>query len=173
MLQRIDDVQLAQINVNLAADIKKRTICLFVAELLYKVLKHPMRDAELFDFLVYAIQTLEQCEAPHNFHISFLLRLTQFLGFYPDFSSRGQWLDLRTGVKNFGMPLHPDCISTEHTILLEQIAMSEDLSASEVSLSRADRRALLDILILYYSLHLDSFYTLKSLDILAAVFEYE
>ena len=102
-LQRIDDVQISMINNSLAADIRKRTICLFIAELLYKVLKHPMRDAELFDFLILSIQTLEQCDEPQNFHLAFMLRLTQFLGFYPDFMSHGQWLDLRTG----GPRLHP------------------------------------------------------------------
>jgi len=170
-LQRLDDVQIAMLNNHIATDIRKRTICLFIAEVLYRSLKHPMKDEQLFDFLLLSVQTLEACDEPQNFHLTFLLRLSQFLGFYPNLDSQGQWLDLRSGVKNYGPPLHPDCMSTEQTILLERIESSEDLTAADVHLTRQQRSDLLDDLILYYTLHLAGFYTPKSLDILSAVFD--
>ncbi len=170
-LQKLDDVQLAMNNQQIALDIRKRTICLFIAEILYRSLKHPMKDEQLFDYLILSIQTLEACDEPQNFHLTFLLRLSQFLGFYPNFDTQGTWLDLRSGVKNYGAPQHPDCMSTERTVLLEQIEASESLTAADITLTRQQRTELLNDLILYYSLHLAGFYTPKSLDILTAVFE--
>lgn len=170
-LQRIEDIQLSEVNHQIAIDVRKRTICMFMAEILYRSLKHPMKDEQLYDFLILSVQTLEHCDEPQNFHLVFMLRLTQFLGCYPNLESRGEWFDLRVGEKNYGMPSHPDVLSVETTLLLEGIEASDSLTASEIKLSREQRSSLLDGLISYYSLHVAGFYPPKSLDILSAVFD--
>ena len=168
-LQRIDDVQPAYIAHQLSLDIRKRSIAIFIAEVLYNTLRHPMTDEQLFDFLVIAIESLDQCEHPNNFHLSFLVRLSQFLGFFPNLDSGGEWLDLRSGEKQYGLPIHPDVLTIEQTRILESIVASEDIAAADVLLSREQRNSMVDRLILYYSLHVAGFYNPKSLDVLIEI----
>ena len=65
----------------LSSNIYKQTISLFVCEVLYNVLRHPMQDEPMFDFLAEAVQTLEQTDEPQNFHLQFLVGLAAKLGF--------------------------------------------------------------------------------------------
>lgn len=59
----------------------KQTIRLFIAEVLYHVLRHPMTDEPMFDFIAQAVRELDQCEEPQNFHLQFLVGLAAKLGF--------------------------------------------------------------------------------------------
>ena len=63
------------------SDPYKRTIALFVSEVLYHVLRHPMADEPMFDFLVQAVQELDKTEEPQNFHLQFLVSFAAKLGF--------------------------------------------------------------------------------------------
>ena len=62
-------------------DLYKQTIALFLSEVLFHVLRHPMQDEIMFDFLTQAIQTLDQTEEPQNFHLQFLIDFAAKLGF--------------------------------------------------------------------------------------------
>lgn len=64
-----------------SAAIYKQTICLFIAEVLYHVLRHPMQDEPMFDFIAAAVQELDQTKEPQNFHLQFLIGLAAKLGF--------------------------------------------------------------------------------------------
>jgi DNA repair protein RecO (recombination protein O) len=59
----------------------KRTIALFLAEVLYHVLRHPMTDEPMYAFLEQAIETLDQTDQPQNFHLQFLIAFAAKLGF--------------------------------------------------------------------------------------------
>ncbi len=59
----------------------KQTISLFISEVLYHVLRHPMPDEPMFEFLAQAIQELNATNEPQNFHIQFLIGLATMLGF--------------------------------------------------------------------------------------------
>jgi recombinational DNA repair protein (RecF pathway) len=63
------------------ADPYKRTIALFISEILYNVLRHPMPDEPMFDFLAQAIAELDRSEEPQNFHLLFLIGFAAKLGF--------------------------------------------------------------------------------------------
>ncbi len=59
----------------------KSAIALFLSEVLYHVLRHPMTDEPMFDFIAQAVKDLDRCEEPQNFHLQFLVRLAAKLGF--------------------------------------------------------------------------------------------
>ena len=67
-----------------AADPSKQAISLFIAEVLYHVLRHPMTDEPMFDFLAQAIQALDVTDEPQNFHLQFLADFAAKLGFAID-----------------------------------------------------------------------------------------
>lgn len=59
----------------------KSAIALFLSEVLYHVLRHPMTDEPMFDFIAQAVKDLDRCEEPQNFHLQFLVGLAAKLGF--------------------------------------------------------------------------------------------
>ena len=59
----------------------KRTIALFISEILSHVLRHPMQDEAMFDFLTQAIRQLDETSEPQNYHLLFLIEFAAKLGF--------------------------------------------------------------------------------------------
>lgn len=59
----------------------KRTVALFLSEVLYHVLRHPMIDEPMFDFITQAVQALDETAEPQNFHLQFLVDFAAKLGF--------------------------------------------------------------------------------------------
>ena len=77
----IRTAQLSFVPATISSDPYKRTIALFLSEVLYHVLRHPMQDEPMFDFIAEAVQTLDQTKEPQNFHLQFLIDFAGKLGF--------------------------------------------------------------------------------------------
>ena len=77
----IRTAQLNYVPTTITTDPYKRTIALFVSEVLYHVLRHPMQDEPMWDFIEQAIKELDQSDAPQNFHLGFLTQFAAKLGF--------------------------------------------------------------------------------------------
>lgn len=65
----------------------KQTVALFLSEVLYHTLRHPMPDEPMFDFIASAIPLLNATDEPQNFHLSFLIGFAAQLGFSIDSAS--------------------------------------------------------------------------------------
>ena len=63
------------------SDLYKQSVRLFIAEVLYHVLRHPMPDEPMFDFLEHAVEMLSESDEPQNFHLAFLAGFAAQLGF--------------------------------------------------------------------------------------------
>ena len=77
-------IRTAQLNfvpTTITTDPYKRTVALFISEVLYHVLRHPMPDETMFAFLEQAVQALDSTDEPQNFHIRFLIDFAARLGF--------------------------------------------------------------------------------------------
>ena len=65
-------------------DVTKSTQAIFIAEVLYRVVKEEEQNPMLSHFLVNSIKYLDALEDPSpDFHIVFLFQLSRYLGFYP------------------------------------------------------------------------------------------
>lgn len=73
--------QLMYVPTSLTTDPYKRTVALFLSEVLYHVLRHPMNDEPMWDFLAQAIEELDGIDSPKDFHIRFLIIFAAKLGF--------------------------------------------------------------------------------------------
>ena len=73
--------QLTFVPQTIVSDPSKRAIALFISEVLYHVLRHPMVDEPLWDFIADAIRALDRTDAPQNFHLVFLTGFAAKLGF--------------------------------------------------------------------------------------------
>lgn len=77
----IRTAQLTFVPTSLTTDPYKRTIALFLSEVLYHVLRHPMVDEPMYDFIAQAIEELDRTDEPQNFHLRFLIDFAAKLGF--------------------------------------------------------------------------------------------
>jgi len=83
-VQQLKDWQLAYVAANTTADIYRQTEALFIAEILYRTLTHPLADPTLFDFLEETLCALDSRPDPENVHLEFLFGFIEHLGFAID-----------------------------------------------------------------------------------------
>jgi DNA repair protein RecO (recombination protein O) len=156
-LHRISEVKTSHPFQSLPFDVSKSTIAMFVTEMLNKVLKEEAGSPPLFRFLVDSVLFLEDALANYeNFHLAFLLKLSFFLGFGPE-SAR----EFESQLRENSYPFLPD---DEMETALN--AMLRQPLGSPIRLARASRNDILDALVAYYQIHLDSIGEVKSLPVL-------
>ena len=107
-----------------------------------------------------------------NFHLVFLLRMTRFLGIYPNLSERGtgRYFDLETGQFTAQAPLHNHFLMPADAARLPLLMRMNYDTMHLFRFSREERQRLLAALNDYYRLHLPAFPDLKSLDVLHEIF---
>ena len=75
--------QLTYVPISITTDPYKRAISLFISEVLYHVLRHPMSDEPMYEFITEAIRALDSTPSDQvaNFHLQFLADFAAKLGF--------------------------------------------------------------------------------------------
>ncbi len=159
-LHRLSEIKTSHPFQSLPFDVAKSTMAMFVTEMLNKVLKEEAGSPVLFRFLMDSVLFLEQSRQHHeNFHLAFLLKLSFFLGFGPE-SAR----EFESQLQENSYPFLPD---TDMEIALN-IMLQQPLG-SPVKLARASRNDILDALVAYYQIHIDSVGEVKSLPVLREI----
>jgi DNA repair protein RecO (recombination protein O) len=151
----------------------KLAISLFVAEFLYYALRSEQRNEPLFDYIASSIQWLDsQTDRFANFHLVFLMRLSRFLGFYPNLDDyqTGDYFDLRESVFCDTPPLHRDVLLPTEADKLQLMMRMDYPTMHLFRLSHLERDRLLEVAVIYYRLHLPNFPELKSLAVLQQLF---
>lgn len=150
----------------------KTAVAMFLSEILTASLRIPTDDAPLFRFLESSLLWLDAAAKDDvaNFHLVFLLHLSQYLGFCPDAESysEGLCLDLRGGI--FTSYSGADSLSPAESQCIEALMISDYSTARSIRLSRESRASLLRQIIRYYRLHIPAFPTLHSPAILSDIF---
>ncbi len=165
-IQQLKEAHLHFIAPATRTDMRRRSVSLFLAEILYRTLLHPMADEPLFAWLTDVIHSLEATDTPENVHLSFLLGLTEYLGITPMLDELGVILDMHSGELVSYKPVHTDYFSQQETTYLHTLLNEEALT-----LTREERQSLLGKLCRYYELHITDFQTPKSLAILEELFD--
>lgn len=171
-LGRITELSSSYPYLELQTDPVKSCIALFLNEILYRSIKEDHPDPELFDYLSHSIKFLDLYHGSvANFHLVFLLQFSRFLGFYPQNELEGHtgYFDLQEGKFVASRPIHPNYLSPELSVLLEQLKGKSFELSSEVALSSAARKDLLASLILYFRFHVPNFGEIRSHKILEEV----
>lgn len=178
-LQRLKDVRFAMAYTSLPFHPVKGMLALFLGEFLYYVLRNEVANEPLFRYLFTAMSWLDSSNVGlANFHIAFMIRLTRFLGLWPntDFvdvtpsvGGTAFWFDLAESVFVWQQPFHSDYLSPEESAKLSLLLRMDFRNLSYYKISRSQRNRILDILIKYYCLHVPGFPPLKSLDVLRQI----
>lgn len=172
-VQRIKSVKSNQVYQNIPYDITKSTQAIFIAELLYKTIHEQECYEELFDFIKHSLLYFDLMEEGwSNFHLYFLFRLTEYMGFMPDTTKVGfeGWFDLRKGAIVPFEPPHPMFAHKEATEHLIQLSLLKIHELEKLTISRSMRDYLLSVLMDYYQLHFDNLGEIKSLNVLKEIF---
>lgn len=170
-LNRIAEARQLPLFQRIPYDIVKSSMAMFITEMVYKSIKHQGPDEELFAYLYNAICWLDSSEqTPTNFHLSFLLKLTKYLGFYPAPRLAEQpYFDLKEGVFSSFIPGHILVLQEPHTSQWSMLLHTSLTMLNAVKINVSDRRVLLHKLIDFYQLHVEGLGEIKSLEILEEV----
>ncbi|WP_321478941.1 DNA repair protein RecO [uncultured Bacteroides sp.] len=173
-LHRIKEARTYLPFVSIPYDPYKSAIALFLAEFLYRSIREEIENHSLFAYLCYSISWLdEQKEAFANFHLVFLMRLSRFLGLYPNLEGyeEGDYFDMQNACFVHTQPQqHSFYIEPSDSLRLAKLMRMNYETMHLFSMNRAERTRCLVVINEYYRLHLPDFPVLKSLSILQELF---
>lgn len=173
-LQRIKEYQLAALNSNIFTDVIKNGVAIFMVELLFRCLREPEDNDDLFAFMEDSLLHLNECNqaTAANFPVFFAIHLSGFFGFYPRSNQgiseeAGLMFDLKEGLFTNEMPSHNSYIENAAAITLAEISRARHPAELAGIKARAiTRREILEALENYYALHIPDFGRLRSLPVL-------
>ncbi|MDF1573652.1 MAG: DNA repair protein RecO [Bacteroidales bacterium] len=172
-LQLVKEVNRAIPLNSIPFDITKSTQAIFMAEVLYRVVKEQESNPILANFLISTIQYLDALEeAAPDFHILFMFQLSRHLGFYPqnNFGEERIFFNLDSGQfkAHFG---NPELFLNQEDSKLWSHYMQSDLQAlKERTFNGAQRKQILDNLLRFYKFHVSGMAEIRSLEVLHSYF---
>lgn len=169
----LKDVQLSSVYQSIPFEMNKGAILMYVSELLSKTLTEQEQNEALFDFIVKSMQWLDLVPADYaNFPLYFTLELTRHLGFYPKSNYQEMYcFDMMEGSFAHDFPIHPYYFDAETAFLLSKLLDAGIDEACGIPLRVAQRRVLLDNLIVFMRLHAPVMKDFHSHEVLKSVLE--
>jgi DNA repair protein RecO (recombination protein O) len=144
---RIKEVKCFHPYQTLTSDFRKSTIALFLNEIINRAVKEQSHTRELSNFLFDSFMVLDRLvQNIENFHLVFLIQLSRHLGF---------------GAYQPGEILTPFFNDDQEEKILNQL-LTVDYT-TPVLMNQLHRRNLLDLLLRFYTLHIEGFGEIKSL----------
>lgn len=171
-LQKVKELRVKTVYTSLPYHPVKTAITLFLAELLYKVLKEQESNPSLFSFLENSLEKLDVMEEEvSNFHLVFMLQLIRYLGFVPtnNYSKENCVFDLQNGIFINTPPLHPHYLGPELAEHFSRL-LGNGYRDKHQAMNSVLRSKMLDSILQYYSLHLTGMERFKSIEVLREVF---
>ena len=169
-LNSIKEAQISQYYQTLHTDIRKQSITLFLSEILHSCLREEEANPLLYRYLGTSLIWLDTHENIANFHLLFIIQLTKYLGFYPEVNHKNDFFDLAEG-KFVTKPTSKYFIQSPEINTFKSLLGTSFDALQNITLSSLQRQKILDILIQYISLHLQTFKTPKSLSVLHSIFK--
>ncbi|ALJ05454.1 DNA repair protein RecO [Pseudalgibacter alginicilyticus] len=169
-LHTIKETKLHHSYASLHTHVFKSAIVMFLAEVLSNILQEEEQNETLYNYLETALIWLDSQTEYANFHLLFLLKLTKYIGFYPEEENLdSNYFNLLDGIFEI-KPTNKYSISGENLNLLKQLLGTKFEALSTIKINGSQRQSFLNMILLYYELHLGFFKTPKSLQILNQVF---
>jgi len=169
-LHYIKEAKVASHSHSIHTDIAKTALVLFLSEVIKQCVKEEEENPTLYFFLENSVLWLEAHQYIADFHLIFLLKLSEILGFYPDVST------IENPVFNPVEGVFQRDVTNIYCVKLNQDSVFKklfSLSYSEtkpLQISKPERAKTLDLFLLYFQLHIQGFRTPKSLAVLHQIF---
>ena len=137
----------------LRGNLYKASISMFMAEVLFRVLRDGANEEGLYDWCIRKILLLDAMDGNFsNFHLLFLLELTSVLGFRPEFSDLAPF------------------VSAENAAAAESLMRLPFEEAMLVPMTGAVRSDLIESFLSYMEIHLASPLNIRSASVLKDLF---
>lgn len=151
-------------------DIAASSVCMFLNEILYKLLSDAGEDRALFDFLFSSLQQFFTQKFTPDFHLRFLTALTRELGCFPEnnYTSSEMIFNMEKScfMHNSDAKKEEKMLGFYFHCLLKQGLFPAN---QEEIIPYIYRNPLLDMILSYYTLHLVDLSQIKSHEILKTV----
>jgi DNA repair protein RecO (recombination protein O) len=153
-LERIKEIQCFHPFQSLTSDIKKSTIAIFINELLNKTVKEESHVQDLFEFLTESLIAIDSLMVNvEDAHLIFMIKLSRYLGFGPQFANEIIGGNLMDEGAEIGLA---KLITADY--------------GAQILLSNAQRKNILELMIRFYADHVENFGEMKSLHVLRELF---
>jgi DNA repair protein RecO (recombination protein O) len=160
--------------LSIYSDIRKSTIAMFLGEMMTSVLREESPNQVMYDFIETSVKYFDLSQSGYsNFHISFLIGLTGYLGFGPGPRSEasGRYFDFENGTFAAMPPVHGNYADPGISSVLAEFLKASFDEAGKISLRGAVRNEVLETIIKYYSTHLPGLKKINSLEVLKEIFK--
>lgn len=169
-LEYMKEAKRGKVYQSLHTNVIKSTVVMFLSEVLRNAVKEEEANPALYDFLEVSLEWFDTHDKTVNFHLIFLLKLTRYLGFYPDDDhGHAAVFNLIDGTFQ-EVETNPDCINDENVVLLQRLLGTDFDEISDIKLNQASRSGFLLMLLKYYEIHLQGFHRPKSLSVLNEIY---
>lgn len=169
-LEYLQDAKILVHYQSLHTEVVKATMVMFLSEMLKNTIHEEEENEDLYDYLENTFNWLDAHSEIANFHLLFLLKLTRYLGFYPEDSEKDLiYFNLLEGVFQHSKT-NSYCIQGTAVENLKLLLGTKFVTLNELKLTKTNRSDLLELLLNYYSLHIESFKKPKSLNVLHEIF---
>ncbi|HSP11187.1 MAG TPA: DNA repair protein RecO [Salegentibacter sp.] len=166
----LQDARMAHHYQSLHTDVVKSAVIMFLSEVLRNSIQEEEKNRELYDFLEESFLRMDQTEQIGNFHLLFLLKLSRFLGFSPEVPEKElSYFNLLEG-SFLKIKMNEYCIEGENVDILRQLLGIQFDDLSRVKLNQISRKNFLNMLLLYYELHIEGFKKPRSLSVFNEIF---
>ncbi|MCZ6520402.1 MAG: recombination protein O N-terminal domain-containing protein [Bacteroidetes bacterium] len=154
-LNRVSELRCEHHFASIPYQHNKTAITLFLSEVLYKAIRLESHPEGVFQFIYHSILSLDLLDQKfENFHLQFLLKLTRYLGFYPE-----------SGTELKSQLVHGDnSLESEIDSLI-----NSNYDQFTVGLNSSLRITLLDHILDFYDLHIENLGNIYSYKILREV----
>lgn len=155
---------------SLHTEVSKSAIVFFIADVLRSSVQEEEENTHLFDFIVAATLWLDLHDTIGNFHVLFLVKLSSYLGFYPDATEvQYEYFNLMDG-RFEASETNRYCRSGKDIELLKHFLGINFDALIDVKINQKQRSSFLNMLLQYYDLHLHGFKKPRSLGVLNSIF---
>lgn len=171
-LTRIKELKAAHIYHQLPFEVVRRSVGIFMAEIIRKTIKEREKNSDLFRFLYDNFVWLDtSVHSVANLHLYFLVNLSAHLGFMPSdtYGFKTPFFDLKEGQFTTGGFDHTYFLDKNISKIFHQFISVDIENIHRISLVNAQRKQLLQQLLDYYGLHIDNFSKINSHSILEEV----
>ena len=169
-LQSISEVKPFAFYQSNYSNVAKSAIVMFLADILSGVLREEEKNELLFTYLETTLLWLDVNDEFSNFHLLFLLNLSKYLGFYPDLNNSDYNLFNLEDGKFQSKKTNIYCISDDILMQFKQLLGINFDALNTVKINSGQRQEFLNMILLYFELHLGSLKKPKSLQVLNQVF---
>ena len=169
-IQYIKDLKVKYNFTSLHTNIYKSSVVMFLSEILSNIIHVETKDMELFDFIEKSLIWYDKSEDSSTFYLIFLMKITHYLGFYPDCTNMNyNYFNLEEGL--FETSKNSQYLIQGSSLVLFKTILGIKFDSNKLPfIDKTNKKDILKNILTYFKLHVDGFKDLKSLKVLNQIF---